>query len=91
MEQAPQAVHLPAQCRFRIEIGGREAGYIAYEEQNGAWNVVHTEVSPDFRGRGIAAMLVGALTEHAAARNIPLTAECCYAARFIAQKQTFPR
>ena len=44
---------------------------------------MHTEVSPNFRGRGIAKMLVDALMAHAEANGIPLSAECDYAARFI--------
>lgn len=83
MTNTPQITHLPDRRRFQIDIGGLEAGHIAYEEQNGTWNIVHTEVSPSFRSQGIAKMLVDALMAHAAAHNIPLTAECDYAARFI--------
>ena len=53
--------YLPEQRRFQIDIDGLEAGHISYTEENGGWNVVHTEVSPNFRGRGIAKMLVDAL------------------------------
>ena len=79
----PEIKYLPEQRRFQIDIDGLEAGYIGYTEENGGWNVVHTEVSPNFRGRGIAKMLVDALMAHAEATGIPLSAECDYAARFI--------
>lgn len=75
--------YLPEQRRFQIDIDGLEAGHIGYTEENGGWNVVHTEVSPNFRGRGIAKMLVDALMAHAETNGIPLSAECDYAARFI--------
>ncbi|MDU6658252.1 MAG: GNAT family N-acetyltransferase, partial [Neisseria mucosa] len=47
------------------------------------WDVNHTEVSPNFRHRGIAKLLVDALMEYAETHHIPLTASCDYAARFI--------
>ena len=42
----PEIKYLPEQRRFQIDIDGLEAGYIGYTEENGGWNVVHTEVSP---------------------------------------------
>ena len=79
----PEVIHYPERRRFQIDIDGLEAGYISYVEQDGGWDVNHTEVSPNFRSRGIAKMLVDALTGYAQAHNIPLTASCDYAARFI--------
>ena len=70
----PEIKYLPEQRRFQIDIDGLEAGHIGYTEENGGWNVVHTEVSPNFRGRGIAKMLVDALMAHAEANGIPLNA-----------------
>ena len=75
--------HIPERRRFQIDIDGREAGHIAYEERDGGWDVTHTEVSPDFQGRGLAKILVDELMAHAAEHNIPITASCPYAARFI--------
>ena len=75
--------HQPEQHRFTLTIDGTEVGHIAYREHNDGWDVYHTEVSPDFQGRGLAKILVDALMVHAAGHNIPLTAICPYASRFI--------
>ena len=79
----PEVIHYPERRRFQIDIDGLEAGNISYTEHNGGWDVNHTEVSPNFRHRGIAKLLVDALMEYAEAHHIPLTASCDYAARFI--------
>ena len=79
----PEVIHYPERRRFQIDIDGLEAGYISYTEHNGGWDVNHTVVSPNFRYRGIAKLLVSALMEYAETHNIPLTASCDYAARFI--------
>ena len=79
----PEVIHYPERRRFQIDIDGLEAGYISYTEHNGGWDVSHTEISPNFRHRGIAKLLVSALMEYAETHHIPLTASCDYAARFI--------
>ena len=58
----PEVIHYPERRRFQIDIDGLEAGYISYTEHNGGWDINHTEVSPNFRHRGIAKLLVSALT-----------------------------
>ena len=79
----PEVIHYPERRRFQIDIDGLEAGYISYIEHNGGWDINHTEVSPNFRHRGIAKLLVDALMEYAETHHIPLTASCDYAAQFI--------
>ncbi|ASP17490.1 GNAT family N-acetyltransferase [Neisseria sp. 23W00296] len=75
--------HQPERRRFVLTLEGREAGFAAYEEQNGGWNITHTEVMPEFQGRGLAKILVQALVGHARTHGIALYSSCGYAARFL--------
>lgn len=44
--------------RFVAEDGDVVAGMIVYHVRNGRYLLVHTETSPDYRGKGVASTLV---------------------------------
>lgn len=45
--------------------------------------IVHTEVPPELRGRGLAGKLVRAALEHARAQGLRVEPRCSYAAEWI--------
>ena len=61
-----------------IEIG--ECDYI---EDESCWNIIHTEVSPEYQGQGIAKKLVESIIENAKKYNKKIIAECSYAKKVI--------
>lgn len=60
-----------------------EIGVCEFVEENGTWNIVHTEVSRLYQGQGIARKLVENIIENAKKYNKKLIADCSYAKKII--------
>jgi len=63
-----------------------QIGECDFIEQEGSWNIVHTEVSNLYQGQGIARRLVESIIENAKKYNKNLIAECSYAKKVIENK-----
>lgn len=70
-------VHNQAAGRFEARIEGWlcRCDYVLVD---GVMHLVHTEVAPALEGRGIAARLVRAAFDHAAAAGIKVRPRCSY-------------
>ena len=60
-----------------------KVGECVYIENEGCWNIVHTEVSTLYQGQGIARRLVEKIIENAIIQNRGVIAECSYAKKII--------
>ena len=49
--------------RFTISVEGRPAGFTEFADRDGQRVFIHTEVAPEFGGRGLATILVGEALE----------------------------
>ena len=59
--------------RFTISVDGEPAGFTAYLDRDGERYFHHTEIGPEFGGRGLAGQLVaGALAE----TTVPIVSVC---------------
>lgn len=58
-------------------------GECDYQETEGGWNIYHTEVLPEFGGKGIAKRLVYKVLETAERQNVLVTATCSYAVKIM--------
>ncbi len=58
-------------------------GECDFEVQDGKWIITHTEVSPLYKGQGIARHLVLMVQEQAQKQGIPLIATCSYAQKVL--------
>lgn len=56
---------------------------LGYTESGGRMVIVHTDVPPEFRGRGLAGRLVRAALDHARAQGWVVEPRCSYAADWI--------
>lgn len=78
----------PERLCFIAEQEGRQSGILEYSDTgSGAWNIHHTEVDPEFRGQGVAKLLVEAAAAEAAKQGIRLTASCDYAHKMLAGRE----
>jgi uncharacterized protein len=49
--------------RFTISVEGRPVGFTKFADRDGQRVFIHTEVAPEFGGRGLASILVGEALE----------------------------
>lgn len=71
--------------RYEAHEDGALAGFLEYSVTDGVVDLHHTEVDPEFGGRGIAGELVKGVLEAVRAEGLKATASCPYAAKWIAR------
>ena len=74
----------PEQSRYEIHDGDQLAGFTDYKLTHGRIAFIHTEVFPDFSGRGLARQLVGEELEDARRRGLAVLPFCPYVRKVIA-------
>jgi hypothetical protein len=85
MSEAPVTVrHNPQSCRFEAVVDGGLAR-CDYRMDGDLMLLVHTEVPPALEGRGIAAALVRAALDHAAAAGLRVRPRCSYVSAYLAR------
>ena len=75
-------VHRPDQHRFEATVDGH-GGWLADSVSGDVMTLVHTEVDPALKGRGVAGALVEAALDHARANGLKVLARCEYAASYM--------
>jgi hypothetical protein len=76
--------HNPQSGRFEAVVDG-ELARCDYRMDGEVMLLVHTEVPPALEGRGIAAALVRAALEHAAAEGLRIRPRCSYVSAYLAR------
>ena len=64
-------------------------GMCQYAIENGKWNIYHTEVDPNYGGRGIAKRLVNRIVDAARENNVKIIPTCSYAAKMMIDKEEY--
>ncbi len=77
-----------AKHRFEISVDGHTA-FTTYRIADGVITFVHTEVPPEFRGKGIGSKLVRGELEAARARGLKVIASCEFVAGYIDKHPEF--
>lgn len=63
--------------------GDKLIGECDYQESDLGWSIYHTEVNPEYGGKGIAKRLVYSVLEAADRKRMTVTATCSYAIKVI--------
>jgi len=71
-----------ARRRYEITIGGRTA-VLTYMRRPGTIHLVHTEVPPALRGKGLANVLAKAALDGARTAGVHVIATCPYVQTFL--------
>jgi uncharacterized protein len=75
----------PVRNRYEIHEGEQLVGFTRYRLGDGQISFLHTEVAPEFGGRGLARQLVTEELEDARRRGLAVLPYCPYVAKVIAQ------
>jgi uncharacterized protein len=68
---------------FTIKLNDVDAGYLSYEIRNGAFDIQHTVVYPQFRGKGLGQVLVEEAVGFAKGEGLKIVPTCSYAEHII--------
>jgi uncharacterized protein len=69
--------------RYEIAVGGELAGFVQYRVREGTLDLVHTEVLPQFEGRGLAGKLAQFALDDARRQGRKVAPSCSYIARYV--------
>jgi predicted GNAT family acetyltransferase len=78
----PSIQHSPATSQFQTADAAQH-GVLQYRLNDGVMSIVHTEVAPQLRGRGVAAALMQAALAHARAHALKVRPLCSYASAYM--------
>jgi predicted GNAT family acetyltransferase len=79
----PQIRDDPERERLEIYVGGRRAGYAAYSRRPGEITFTHTEIEPEFEGKGIGGALIREALSRARAEGIAVLPHCPFVREYI--------
>ncbi len=75
----------PENCRSVAYDGDKLIGECDYRETESGWCIYHTEVDPEYGGKGIAKRLVYSILEEGERKGIKITSTCSYASKVLAE------
>jgi len=78
-----------AEGRYEAWVGGQRAGLVAYRVHPGLLDLVHTEVAPEFEGRGVGRHLATFVLDDARRRGLRIRPTCPFIAGFIRRNPAY--
>lgn len=75
----------PDRRRFEILIDGEVGGFADYRERDGAVAVVHSEVDPAHRGKGLGGILAARTLDTLRERGRQVVPACPFFAKYVAE------
>lgn len=82
----PDAIHVadnPQAARFEARLDGELAGFADYILKGGTIIIAHTEVKPEFGGKGIGSRLARAALDAARDAGLTVIPRCPFIASYI--------
>ena len=86
---ATRVEHQQDRHRFEIFDGDVLAGYSEYTERGGVRDFDHTVTLPEFRGRGLAAVITEFALDDTRDAGLKVIASCSYVRDFIASSDKY--
>lgn len=75
-----------ARQRYEIAVAGELAGFVDYRPQGASVALVHTQVLPQFEGRGLAERLAEFALADVRRQGAKVVPACSYIARYIERR-----
>jgi predicted GNAT family acetyltransferase len=79
----------PGEDRYDITVDGKPAGFLETRARPGTVLFMHTEISPDFSGQGLAGKLVRAALDDVRTQGKSVLPYCPYVRSFIAKHREY--
>ncbi|HKD97696.1 MAG TPA: GNAT family N-acetyltransferase [Micromonosporaceae bacterium] len=79
----------PEAGRYEARVDGRLAGFVEYRRRPDAVVLVHTEVLPDFEGKGVGSVLARQVLDDVRARGGKVVPLCPFIASYIQRHQDY--
>nr|WP_130866504.1 GNAT family N-acetyltransferase [Acidipropionibacterium timonense] len=80
----------PEQSRYEVHVDGRLAGFLEYRREGDVVRLPHTEICPDYAGRGLAGRLVSHALDEFAAAGDTVRPECSFVAGWLERHPDHP-
>jgi uncharacterized protein len=69
--------------RFELTVDGELVGYLQYRRHEGVIDLIHTQVLPEYEGKGYAAVLARSVLDGCRADGLKIIPTCPYIAHFL--------
>jgi uncharacterized protein len=73
----------PEQLRYEIEVDGEVAGFLMYRREPDVLELVHTDVDPNWEGKGVGAALVKGALDDVRARGLKVRPFCPFVRAYL--------
>ncbi|HXO09447.1 MAG TPA: GNAT family N-acetyltransferase [Solirubrobacteraceae bacterium] len=80
---------VPEQARYVVDVDGRRAGSVTYRLGDGQIALLHAEVEPAMRTRGIASRLIEFTLDDARVRGLSVLPYCPFVRWYIEQHDEY--
>jgi hypothetical protein len=87
-DETSEIVNNPSQHRYELAVDGHLAATY-YEIAGGIITFVHTEVPPEFGGKGIGSKLIKGALDQVRAGGLKVIAQCPFVKAFIAKNAAY--
>ncbi|HYN93008.1 MAG TPA: GNAT family N-acetyltransferase [Pilimelia sp.] len=78
-----EVLDVPAYDRYELRVGGDLAGYALYQRTDGVVSVLHTEVEPEYEGRGLGSVLARGVLDGIRAAGESVLPRCPFLRRYL--------
>jgi predicted GNAT family acetyltransferase len=81
--------HNAEEHRYEAHVGPALAGWSEYHEQPGLVTVLHTEVDPEYEGKGLGSQLVRGMLEDIRSRGLRVLPVCPFVGSYLQRHPEF--
>ncbi len=74
---------VPERRRFEARLGARLAGFSQYRQGDGTIELLHTEIDPDFEGKGFGSKLAAAVLADVTGRELRVIVRCPFISAYV--------
>ena len=72
-----------AKHRYELLLDGKRAGELVYHRSNGVVTLVHTEVAPKLKGRGLGEQLVAGVLDEIRQQDLHIVPLCPFVKEYL--------